>query len=184
MLDRVLWRCRELYNAGLEERKTAWEKCHVSVYFTRQSAELPAIKEVRPEYRDINAQVLQDVSHRLDRAFVAFFRRIPAGEQPGYPHFQGRNRYNSFTYPQVGGPGGATVEENVLTLAKIGRIPFRRHRPLVGTPRTVTIIREADGWYGCFSCAEVPPQPLPRQARRQALMWDSRSSSSPPRATW
>ena len=26
-LDAVLWRCRELYNAGLEERKTAWEKC-------------------------------------------------------------------------------------------------------------------------------------------------------------
>jgi hypothetical protein len=26
-LERVLWRCRELYNAGLEERKVAWEKC-------------------------------------------------------------------------------------------------------------------------------------------------------------
>ena len=51
-LERVLWRCRELYNAGLEERRNAWEKCHVSVNFTRQSAELPAIKDVRPEYYD------------------------------------------------------------------------------------------------------------------------------------
>ncbi len=104
-----MWRCRELYNAGLEERKVAWEKCHVSVNFTRQSAELPAIKDVRPEYHDITAQVLQDVLHRLDKAFAAFFRRVQAGEQPGYPRFQGRNRYNSFTYPQVGGHGGATV---------------------------------------------------------------------------
>jgi putative transposase len=54
-LEIVLWRCRELYNAGLQERRDAWGKCHVSMNFTRQSAQLPAIKEVRPEYRDINA---------------------------------------------------------------------------------------------------------------------------------
>src|SRR5215472_16333078 len=71
-----VWRCRELYNAGLQERKAAWEKCRVCVSFTMQSAQLPAIKEVRPEYRDINTQVLQDVLHRLDRAFAAFFRRL------------------------------------------------------------------------------------------------------------
>jgi putative transposase len=33
--------------------------------------------------------------------------------------------------------------------------------PLAGTPKTVTISREADGWYVCFSCADVPVQPLP-----------------------
>ena len=62
-----------------------------------QSAHLPAIKEVRPEYRDSSAQVLQDVLHRLDKAFAAFFRRLQAGEQPGYPRFQGTDRYTSFT---------------------------------------------------------------------------------------
>src|SRR6476646_7414919 len=102
VLEQVLWRCRELYNAGLEERKRAWEKGHVSVSFAMQSAQLPGIKEVRPDYRDISAQVLQDVLHRLDKAFQAFFQRVKAGDMPGYPRFQGRNRYNSFTYPQVG----------------------------------------------------------------------------------
>src|SRR5215831_4901097 len=101
-LESVLWRCRELYNAGLQERKAAWEQCRVSVTFAMQSAQLPAIKEVRPEYREINAQVLQDVLHRLDKAFVAFFRRVQAGARPGHPRFQGHDRYNSFTYPQVG----------------------------------------------------------------------------------
>jgi putative transposase len=86
-LAMVLWRCRELYNAGLEERKAAWEKRCVSVSFAMQSAQLPAIKEVRPEYREINAQVLQDVLHRLERACAAFFRRVQAGEHPGYPRF-------------------------------------------------------------------------------------------------
>ena len=51
-------------NAGLQERKEAWERCGVSVTFAMQSAQLPGIKEVRPEYREINAQVLQDVLHR------------------------------------------------------------------------------------------------------------------------
>jgi putative transposase len=104
---------------------------------------------------------LQDVLHRLDKAFAAFFRRVQADEQPGYPRFQGRNRYNSFTYPQLGEHGGALLEGSILTLAKIGRIPLRLHRPLQGTPKTVTIVREADGWYACVACDEVPTQPLP-----------------------
>src|SRR5215469_13561140 len=91
-LEKVVWRCRELYNAGLEERKAAWEKRRVCVSFAMQSAQLPAIKDVRPEYHEINAQVLQEVLHRLDNAFAAFFRRLQAGAHPGYPCFQGTDR--------------------------------------------------------------------------------------------
>ena len=155
-----MWRCRELYNAGLQARKAAWEQRRVSVSFAMQSAQLPAIKEVRQQYNDLNAQVLQDVLHRLDRAIAAFFRRVQAGAQPGYPRFQGTDRYNSFTYPQVGAHGGAALDGGVLSLSKIGRIPVRLHRPLEGTPKTVTLSREADGWYACISCAEVSIEPL------------------------
>jgi putative transposase len=147
-LQTVVWRCRELYNAGLQERKAAWEKRRVSVSFAMQSAQLPAIKAVRPEYHEINAQVVQDVLHRLERACAACFRRLQAGARPGYPRFQGQERYTSFTSPQVGahgGHGGASLDGGMLSLSKIGRIPMRLHRPLAGTPRTVTIRREADG---------------------------------------
>jgi putative transposase len=156
----VVRRCRELYNAALQERKEAWEKCGVSVTLAGQSAQLPAIKEVRPEYHDIHSQVLQDVLTRLDRAFLAFFRRMRTGEggkAPGYPRFQGMNRYTSFTYKQFG--NGARLDHGFLVLSKIGRIAVRWSRPLEGTPKTVTISQEADGWYACFSCAEVPTQP-------------------------
>src|SRR5215472_5348733 len=152
-LATVLWRCRQRYNAGLEERKAAWERCRVCVTFAMQSAQLPAIKQVRPDYRDLNAQVLQDVLHRLDKAFAAFFRRLQAGERPGYPRFQGPDRYNSFTYPQVGEHGGAALDGGMLTLSKIGRLRLRLHRPFAGIPKTVTVSREADGWYACISCA-------------------------------
>jgi putative transposase len=88
-LETVVWRCRGLYRAGLQERQTAWEKRGVCVSFAMQSAQLPAIKEVRPEYHDIHAQVVQDVLHRLDKACAAFFRRLQAGARPGYPRLQG-----------------------------------------------------------------------------------------------
>src|SRR5258707_15426107 len=96
----VVRRCRELYNAALQERRDAWHQCGVSVTAAGQSAQLPAVKAERPEYHDIHSHVLQDVVTRLDRAFQAFFRRIKNGETPGHPRFQGALRYNNFTYQQ------------------------------------------------------------------------------------
>ena len=53
------------------------------------------------------------------------------------------------------------LDNGFLVLAKIGRIAVHWSRPIVGSIKTVTIPREADGWYVSFSCAEVPAQPLP-----------------------
>src|SRR5215831_12770372 len=113
------------------------------------------------EYGEVNAQVLQEVVLRVDRAFEAFFRRIREGQTPGYPRFQGRQRYQSFTYPQVGEHGGARLDNGCLVLSKIGRVAMRWSCPLEGLPKTVTISQEADGWYAIVSCDEVPVQPLP-----------------------
>jgi putative transposase len=163
----VVRRCRELYNAALQERQDAWQKCGVSIHVAQQSTELPAIKEARPEYHDVHSQVLQDVLTRLDRAFQAFFRRVERGEKPGYPRFQTGHRYHSFTYKQFG--NGTSLDEGVLVLSKIGRMGVRLSRPLQGTPKTVTISQEADGWYVCFSCKDVPVEPLPPTDRETGI---------------
>jgi putative transposase len=160
-LKSVLWHCRTLYNTGLEQRKTWWERGQgKSATYYQQKAELPDLKAACPDYAEINAQVLPDVRLRLDHAFASFFRRLKAGETPGYPRFQGPGRYNSFTYPQVGEHGSARLDNGCLVLSKIGRIAVRWSRALEGTPKTVTVSREADGWYACISCADVPVQPL------------------------
>ncbi len=54
-------------------------------------------------------------------------------------------------------------------LAKIGRIGLRWSRPLEGVPKTITISREADGWYASFSCADVPTQPVPPTGRETGI---------------
>ena len=159
VLDRTLMLCRHVYNAAVSQRREAWRMRGVSVTYYQQKAELPGIKEAMPEYGEVHSQILQDVILRVDRAFQAFFRRVKNGETPGYPRFHGRNRYNSLTYPQFG--NGAQLDNGFLVLSKIGRIAVRWSRPIEGTPKTVTLSREADGWYVCFSCADVPIQPLP-----------------------
>jgi putative transposase len=94
---------------------------------------------------------------------------VKNGEKPGYPRFRGRDRYHSFTYPQVGEHGGAALDGSILSLSRIGRIPIRLHRPLEGVPKTVTISREADGWYVCFSCADAPIRPLPATGQETGI---------------
>jgi len=111
-LDRTLMLCRHVYNSAVGERREAWQKCGVSVNYYQQKAELPGIKADLPEYGEVNGQVLQDVVQRVDCAFQAFFRRVKAGETPGFPRFHGRARYNSCTYPQVGEHGGARLDSD------------------------------------------------------------------------
>jgi putative transposase len=167
MLERTLILCRHVYNAAVGERREAWRLRGVSVSYYQQKAELPGIKEAMPEYAEVHSQVLQDVVLRVDRAFEAFFRRIREGQTPGYPRFHGRDRYNSLTYPQFG--NGTTLDNGFLVLSKIGRIAVRWSRPIEGMPKTVTISREADGWYVCFSCADVPMQPLPATGQETGI---------------
>jgi putative transposase len=164
----VLLRCRMLYNAALEQRRSWWGRGQGkrATYYQQQN-ELPDLKAACPEYGTVHSQVLQDVLRRVDTTYQAFFRRVQAGEAPGYPRFQGRNRYHSFTYPQYG--NGAVLDGDALSLSKIGRIRVRMHRPLHGTPKTVTISREADGWHVSFSCAEVPTQPLPLTGKETGI---------------
>src|SRR5262252_7162008 len=120
-----------------------------------------------PEFSEVQSQVLQDVVLRGDRAFQAFFQRIHEGQTPGYPRFHGRERYNSFPYPQF--ENGVRLDNGFLVLSKIGRSAVRWSRPIEGTIKTVTVSREADGWYVCFSCADVPTQPLALTGRETGI---------------
>jgi len=158
-LEEMLWRCRELYNTALEQRITGWQRRQVSISRYVQEAELKDIRAELPEYAAIHSHVLQDVLARLDKTYQAFFRRVQRGEKAGFPRFKGRNRYHSFTYKEYG--NGARLDNGYLVLSQIGRISVHWSRPVEGTPKTITVSKEADGWYVAISCAEVPVHPLP-----------------------
>jgi len=84
---------------------------------------------------------------------------VKSGEEPGYPRFQGRNRYDSFTYPQTG--GFSLTHDSRVCLSKIGSIKVKMHRPIEGKMKTATIKHEAGHWDVIFSCEVAQPEPLP-----------------------
>jgi putative transposase len=147
--------CRILYNTSLAERRGAWTTEHRSVTYTEQANHLKATKTTNSCLRVVHSQVLQDVLRRLDKTFKAFFRRVRHGEKAGYPRFKGRNRYDSFTYPQSGFALDSTTKK--LVLSKIGAVNITHHRPLPveGVITTCTTKRDVDHWYACFT-VELP----------------------------
>ena len=56
-----LRRCRDLYNAGLEERRAFYQMRRSSLSCSTQINELPDLKQVFPAYQDVPSHVLQDV---------------------------------------------------------------------------------------------------------------------------
>jgi putative transposase len=142
--------CRELYNAALQERRDAWRIERKSVSCYDQIKQLPEIKLIRDDLAVVHSQVQRDPLMRTDKAFQAFFRRVKVGQKAGYPRFKSIKRYDSFTYPQK----GFTLEDNKLTLSKIGSVRLRLSRPVEGKIKTCTIKRGVDGWYVIFTIEE------------------------------
>jgi putative transposase len=159
MLERQLEECRFVYNQTIELRKEAYESGNpLGLYDTQ--AFLPIWKADRPSIKLVHSQVLQNVQVRVHLAFQAFFRRVKAGaEEVGFPRFKGFGRYDSITFPQYG--NGVDVRNNRLIVNRLGNVRVVWHRPIDGTPKTVTFTRSrTKKWYVSFSC-EVVAQPLP-----------------------
>jgi len=156
--ERWLNLCRHLYNAGLEQRISAYRGSRISLSCYSQMNELPELKVDFPEYREVGSQVLQDVLERLDRAYRSFFRRVRNGNgKAGFPRFKGRDRYDSFTLKQA----GWRLDGRYFSIRNVGRFKLRLSRPIEGDIKTVTIQRSPTGhWYVCFSCDRVPERRL------------------------
>ncbi|GAT69803.1 transposase [Planomonospora sphaerica] len=158
---------RQLYNAALEHRRTAYRKAAVTVRYGDQSADLKHIRADDPRGQgrwSFSSQ--QATLRRLDKAFRAFFDRVKAGRTPGFPRFKGRGRFDTVTWPKDGDgcrwdsqPQHPTA--TLVRLQGIGHVRVHRHRTVKGRIKTISVKREGNRWYVILSCDEVPAQPLP-----------------------
>lgn len=144
----------ELYNAALQERIEAYRKHGLSIGYYDQQNMLPAIKQDRPDLAPLGSHALQQTLRKLDRAFTAFFRRVKAGQTPGFPRFKSRQRFAGFCYPdkagwklQGNGPSGATIRigtgEHAMSIRARGRHRFGPE----ARPNDLTIMRKGEQWY-------------------------------------
>jgi len=156
VFEKWLGLCCEVYNAALDERKSAYRIAGVSLSYEHQCAEFPECKEVRPELSEVPSQVLQDVVKRVDLAFDHFFQRVEEGQKPGYPRFKSRFRYDSLTFKQFGNSfnvlPASQKNKATLVLAKLGHVRMVMHRPITGTPKTAIVKRTPTGkWFVSIS---------------------------------
>jgi putative transposase len=144
----------ELYNAALEERIDAYRKFGKSISYYDQQNVLPEIKTARPELAELGSHALQQTLRRLDLAFQAFFRRVKAGQTPGFPRFKASKRFSGFCYPDPAGwkvlqqgTRGATVR---LGSGKDAMMIRARGQHRFGgevVPNDLTISRKNGQWY-------------------------------------
>lgn len=162
LLNSTLETCRRWYNQCLAERRDAYQQRGETLGKFAQLAKVKEQKASNPYAKGIHSHVLQVVVAVLDKAFQAFFRRVKAGQTPGYPRFPGRNRFDSFGFKEYG--NGFRVDGRRLKLSGIGRVAVRWHRPIEGQVKSVRIRRRAGKWYACFTC-EVEATLLPATGR-------------------
>jgi putative transposase len=143
-LNRTLDVCRHIYNEFLADRRNAYERCNQGLSTMEQLYQVQYLEFDT----EVHSQVKQDVIRRLGKSFDSFFRRCKNGDvKAGYPRFKGKNRYNSFTYPQ----SGFSISGKKLKLSKIGEIKIVQHREIEGKIKTCTIRKDGKQWYVTFS---------------------------------
>lgn len=121
VMFQTLGLCRRLYNAALEQRQIYYNQAKNSLTYNKQANELADIKKAFPEYKTVNAQVLQDCLKRLNNSFERFFDGVS-----GYPHYKDLYHYNSFTYPQAD-KQDHFKRPGYIYLPKIGYVKLHAH---------------------------------------------------------
>ena len=92
-LEDTLAHCAVLYNAALQERRDAWRMNGKGISYIDQCKSLVLIRSDWPDWEALDTNIGRGVLRRVDRAYAGFFRRVKAGQTPGFPRFKPRSRY-------------------------------------------------------------------------------------------
>ena len=142
MLAQTFGCVRFVYNWGLQDRKTAYEKTGKGIGYNETSKRLKELKLEKEWLSDVSSVTLQQSLRHLDRAYSNFFKRLAK-----YPRFKNRAWKQSAHYMK----NGFTFRDGILKIAKIGDIQPVWSRRFFGTPSSLTISKDCffiiDGRY-------------------------------------
>lgn len=154
-LDFLLWWSRLVYNAALEQRIMTYQETGKGISYGAQWTQFRDLRRENPNtFGRLNASSLQHLLRRLDKAFSAFFRRLKAGEKPGFPRFKGRSRFKSLEYTYGDGCKLRQNEDGRMSfyVQNVGdmRICYHRAIPNGATIKHVVIKQVNHRWYACL----------------------------------
>lgn len=168
-LDFLLWQGRKIYNGALAMRKEAYEERGESISLYDLRDHWCALRKEEPDtFGLLPYDTVDDLMRRLDKAYKAFFRRVKAGETPGFPRFKGRYHFRSLGYKY--GSGCKLIETSdgwaKLRIANCGDIRLRFHRdlPPLSVIKYVLVLRNRRGqWYAALQLEIPDAEPEPSQ---------------------
>ncbi len=142
-------KCRGLYNWLVMRLKNG---AHWNVYEAKKT--LQESKQYDPELQQVYGKLLHEVYFRLDRAMKDFFRRVQAGEKPGFPRVKPRHQFFTLCYPAM---YLDKIQGNTIILPTGGRGRNKGHTNIVAhlteePPdhfHEVAVSRDARGNYYC-----------------------------------
>ncbi|MBN1452738.1 MAG: transposase [Anaerolineales bacterium] len=160
-LDFLLWQSRLLYNAALEQRITTYQETGKGVRYGAQWAHFRDLRHENPDMLgQLNASSLQHLLRRLDKSFTAFFRRLKAGDKPGFPRYKSRSRFKSIEYTYG---DGCKLRQDAhgrksLYVQRVGEIRLCYHRAIPETAQIkhAVIKRVGERWYACLMLEIAP----------------------------
>jgi putative transposase len=155
-LHEALDTCRWLYNKLLEERNTARERGS-PLTMQETQARIITLKDENPALAGVYSKVLQMVNYTLWSNIRALSETKKNGRKIGKPRFKSASRYRTLNYNQSGFK--IDCESKLITLSKIGTIPFRMHRPYSGEVKGVLITRSGDEWYVIIQAEQEVSEP-------------------------
>jgi putative transposase len=158
LLQQQLDVAREVYNACLLERREAYRMAGATLTYYAQANQLKDIRRDRPDVAAVNFSMLQAVCRRAQRSFENFFRRVSAGQEPGYPRFKSRSRWDCITFPSYG--DGCKLRGDRLYIQGVGTLKVKLHRAMAGPIKTITLKRSCGKWSLVLTC-DVEAHPLP-----------------------
>ncbi|HVS28610.1 MAG TPA: transposase [Solirubrobacteraceae bacterium] len=162
----------DLYNAALDQRRRAWREHGLYVGYHDQSAQLRELRAAGLIDSSANFWSQQAVLRRLDRAFQAFFRRVKAGEKPGYPRFRSRRRFDTLEFSFAGHAGGIELTDQArLRVQGVGHVKVKLHRAIPAEAKLceARVSRRNGRWYVSIALDAVAPRPLPATGRAVGL---------------
>lgn len=173
-MDEVLALHCRAYNALLEEHQRRFEAKEPTFGFSSMCKALTEWRGYADSLKSLNAQSLQVTAKRVSLAFDAFFRRVKAGETPGFPRFKPVQRFAGWGYKTYG-DGWKLIQpegqHGKIRLTGVGEVPMRGKGRFTGTPKTAEVFRKGGKWYLSVTY-DVAPEALARPCGSEAAAFD------------
>ena len=162
LMQKTFGCCRYVYNHFLAERITAYREAGKSPTKYQQIRELPEMKEKLEWLREVDSTALQAVAETLDTAYQNFFRRVKAGEKPGFPHFKRKHDHRK-SYKSKCVDTNIKVFDDAIQLPKLGKVKCRVSKEVRGRILSAAVSQNPGGkYFVALCCTDVEIEPLPK----------------------